>query len=114
MLYLAAGAAMIIAAGVSWHRRQRLAEKDLPTPTPKRKSSLLLGATIIAAELPTAFPYFAAIAAILGVVLLGGREAEDRLTRGREFVQDRWPTVLAGVLLVFGLFVAAVGAGGLI
>ncbi len=66
ILETAAGVAMVIAAGLVWHHRGRLAQKDLPDPNPQRKSSLLLGATIIAVELPTAFPYFAAIAAIAG------------------------------------------------
>ncbi len=66
VLETAAGVAMIVAAGLVWHHRGRLAQKDLPDPNPKRKSSVLLGATIIAVELPTAFPYFAAITAVAG------------------------------------------------
>ncbi|MBV9197315.1 MAG: GAP family protein [Solirubrobacterales bacterium] len=142
LLEIAAGAAMVLAAGLLWRHRRRLSEKDLPDPNPQRKSSLLLGATIIAAELPTAFPYFAAIAAvvasgqttagqllalavynigfvlpligIIATVLLARDDAKERLARGREFVQRRWPTVLASVLLVFGLLVAIVGVGGLL
>ena len=34
--------------------------------SPRRKSSAILGATITAVELPTAFPYFAVIAAVVG------------------------------------------------
>ena len=37
-----------------------------PNVDPSGRSSALLGATITAVELPTAFPYFAAIAAIVG------------------------------------------------
>ena len=65
-LELAAGLALLLAGAVIWNQRHRLARKKLPSPNPGRKSSILLGATIIAIELPTAFPYFAAITAILG------------------------------------------------
>ena len=40
--------------------------RDAPEVRIRGKSSALLGATITAVELPTAFPYFAAIAAIVG------------------------------------------------
>jgi cytochrome c biogenesis protein CcdA len=65
-LELAAGLALLLAGTVIWNQRHRLAQRKLPSPSPKRKSSIRLGATIIAIELPTAFPYFAAITAILG------------------------------------------------
>jgi cytochrome c biogenesis protein CcdA len=141
-LEIAAGAALAVAAWMLWRERHRLAEKDLPSPSPQRKSSVLLGATIIAVELPTAFPYFTAIAAVVGsgqptsgqlvalvlynvcfvlplvailaTILLGGEQAEGRLTRARTFAQRRWPAVLAGVLLAFGLFVTIAGVGGLL
>ena len=61
-----AGVVMLIGAVVLWRRRRGLAERHhLPSPPSEGKSSLLLGATIAAVELPTAFPYFAAIAAIV-------------------------------------------------
>jgi cytochrome c biogenesis protein CcdA len=75
-LEIAAGVGMVVTAASPWHQRGRLAQKDLPNPNPQRKSSLLLGATIIAVELPTAFPYFAAIAAVLGS---GGRVVRQML-----------------------------------
>ena len=61
-----AGVVMLIAAAVLWRRRKSLARHELPSPSAEGKSSLLLGMTISAVELPTAFPYFAAIAAIVG------------------------------------------------
>ena len=54
-----------MAGTVIWHQRHRLARRKLPSPSPQRKSSSLLGATIIATELASAFPYFAAITVIL-------------------------------------------------
>ena len=92
-------------------------------------------------ELPTAFPYFAAIAALVGagldviriVVLLvifnicfilpllgilavltfAGPDAQLVLTRRREWLEARWPAVLAVLALVAGLIVTVLGVTGL-
>ncbi len=134
------GVAMITAGTLSWRHRDRLAEKDLPDPNSEHKSSLLLGATIVMIELPTAFPYFAAIAAtlssgsdavgqavllavfnicfvlpllaILVTLLIAGDRAEAKLTKGREFLQRRWPVVAAVVLTLGGVFVFLLGVTG--
>ena len=66
---LALGLAIVLAAGLTWRHRVRLSRKEMPDPNPKRRSNVMLGASIILVELPTAFPYFAAIAAILGARL---------------------------------------------
>ena len=66
ILELIAGAVVLTAGTVLWGYRKRLAQRELPAPNPEGKSSAFLGATITAIELPTAFPYFAAIAAIVG------------------------------------------------
>jgi len=141
MLEIAAGVTMVTAAAALWHQRGRLAHKDLPNPNPQRKSSILLGASIIAVELPTAFPYFAAITAILGsdygvpsqmlllalynlcfalpliailtTLLLAGHHAENILTHGRQAVERRWPIVFAALLLLAGLVLALIGSIGL-
>ena len=91
--------------------------------------------------MPTAFPYFAAIAAIVGsglgpvrdlvllllfnvcfvlpllgivgVLTFAGDRADQMLTAGRDFLQRHWPAVLAGLALVAGLFVVALGVTGL-
>ena len=63
---IVAGAVLIFTAGLLWRRRHRMIARGMPASNPQRKSSILLGATITALELPTAFPYFAAIAAIVG------------------------------------------------
>jgi cytochrome c biogenesis protein CcdA len=102
---------------------------------------VLLGATITVVELPTAFPYFAAIAAIVGadvdppralmLILLfnlcfilpllaivatltfAGDRAEPILAGGRDFLQRHWPAVLAGLALLAGIFVVLLGATGI-
>jgi cytochrome c biogenesis protein CcdA len=135
-----AGAAMLIAALMLWRHRDRLSDRQLPHVDPEGKSSAILGATITAVELPTAFPYFAAIAAIVGSGLnpakqvfllvlfnvcfvlpllgivatlwLAGDQAERYLSIGRNFLQRHWPVILSGLALIAGFFVLALGATG--
>ncbi|MBV9474180.1 MAG: GAP family protein, partial [Solirubrobacterales bacterium] len=136
-----AGVVLILASGVIWRQRDRLRARALPAGSSKRRSSVLLGASITAVELPTAFPYFAAIAAIvgsglgtarqivllvvfnacfvlplvtiLGTLTLAGSHAERILTAGRNWLQAHWPALLAGVALLAGLFVTLLGVTGL-
>jgi cytochrome c biogenesis protein CcdA len=135
------GALMIGAAGVLWRHREPLGRRRLPGGSSGRRSSAMLGATIMAVELPTAFPYFAAIAAIVGSGLgparqllllllfnvcfvlpllsivatlwLAGDHAEQVLGRCRDFLQRHWPTLVAGAALLVGLLVILLGISGL-
>jgi cytochrome c biogenesis protein CcdA len=141
IIEIAVGTAMIAAAAMIWRHRATLARRDPPDFDSKGKSSWVLGASITAVELPTAFPYFAAIAAIVGsglgpvrdlvllmlfnvcfvlpllgivgVLTFAGDRADQMLATAREFLQRHWPTVLAGLALVAGLFVVALGVTGL-
>jgi cytochrome c biogenesis protein CcdA len=141
VLEVVAGAAMLAAAAFLWGYRDRLAQANPPQVKPGRKSSVILGATITAVELPTAFPYFAAIAAVVGAdvgiartvflllifnvcfvaPLLGivatltfaGPNAHRLLNRGRCALESNWPAVLATLALVAGLFVTLLGVTGL-
>ncbi len=136
-LEVIAGAAMIIAGTLLWRHRERLAARDPPATSADGRSSALLGAGITAVELPTAFPYFAAIAAIVGSGLgiakqvfllllfnvcfvlplaaiaatlwIFGEGAEARLARARDFLQRHWPRMLAVIALLAGAFVIALG-----
>ena len=138
---IAVGAAMIAVAGMLWRHRARLSLRDPPDFDPHGKSSLVLGGSIMAVELPTAFPYFAAIAAIvgsglgpvrdlfllllfnvcfilpllgiIGVLTFAGDKAGEVLSDARNFLQKHWPSVLAGLALVAGLFVVTLGLTGL-
>lgn len=138
---LAVGVAMIGAAAFLWRHRDRLAERDPPDFDPHGRSSWVLGASITAVELPTAFPYFAVIAAvvgsdlgpvrdlvllfvfnlcfvlpllgILGVLTFGAEQADRWLNAGRGFLQRHWPSVLASLALVAGVFVALLGVTGI-
>jgi cytochrome c biogenesis protein CcdA len=141
VLEIVAGVAMLVAAAVLWAYRGRLAESRAPEINPRGRSSAILGATITAVELPTAFPYFAAIAAVVGadvgvvrtvfllvvfnvcfiapllgvvgVLTFAGPNAQLVLTRGREWLEARWPTVLAVLALLAGLIVTLLGVTGL-
>jgi hypothetical protein len=140
VLEVVAGLALLVAAAMVWHSRDRLSSRRMPEPG-SGKSSAMLGATITAIELPTAFPYFAVLAAIIGsglgplrqlvllllfnvcfvVPLIGivltlafaGDRAERLLAIGRDFLERYWPIVLAGVMLVAGVFVVVLGLTGL-
>jgi cytochrome c biogenesis protein CcdA len=136
-----AGVVMLIAAAVLWTKRRSLRKRALPSPSAEGKSAILLGVTISAVELPTAFPYFAAIAAIVGsgqhtisqlialalyniafvlplilmiiVLEVAGDNAKAVIESARDWLQKHWPTLVAGLALVAGIFVTLLGVTGL-
>ena len=136
-----AGLALIVAGCVLWAYRNRLSERELPQPDAEGRASWILGASITAVELPTAFPYFAAIAAIVGsdvspmheILLLlifnfcfvlpllaivvtlwiAGDNAQEVLGRVRAFLQANWPMLLSVAAVVAGAFVIFLGATAL-
>ncbi len=137
VIQIVVGVAMVSASALLWRYRHRLAQREMPAMPAKGRSSAILGATITAVELPTAFPYFAAIAAIVGsglspprqIVLLAlfnlcfvlpliailvtlsvaGDRAQRILISCREFLQRRWPVVLSVLLLLAGVFIVLLG-----
>jgi cytochrome c biogenesis protein CcdA len=141
ILEIAAGVAMLTASVFLWSYREHLAKREPPDVRSDGRSSAILGATITAVELPTAFPYFAAIAAVVGsdldivrqVILLvlfnvcfiapllaivgtltfAGDDAKRMLGRGRELLDAHWPEVLAVLALIAGVFVMFLGITGL-
>jgi len=136
-----AGVAMIIASVVLWVQRDRLGHRSSSSSTPEHRAPALLGLTVAGIELPTAFPYFAAIAAIVGsglsvvqdvilvaiynlcfvspllaivvVITVAGDRAEQVLTTARDYLHEHWPVILAALALLAGLFVTALGVTGL-
>jgi cytochrome c biogenesis protein CcdA len=60
------GIALIALAIALWRHGERLTERIPKGESEGRRGSFALGAGIMALELPTAFPYFAALAAIIG------------------------------------------------
>lgn len=135
-----AGVALLVVAGLLWIHRDRLGDKQLPTFSSKGRASWLLGATIMAVELPTAFPYFAALTVIVGsphgipgkvflillfnvcfvmpqlVIIAGltvaGDRFEVRLIRLSASLQRRWPVLVAVVAVIAGLITIGLGATG--
>lgn len=132
------GAALVFGAGLIWWRRGSLADSEPPS---RRKpadaareggSAVLMGGGIAGVEFLTAFPYFAAIAMVLGasvsaagklflLVLYNliyvlpliaiviscavmGEEGGRRLAPIGDWIAMRWPTVVAPM-------VGAVGVG---
>jgi cytochrome c biogenesis protein CcdA len=143
ILEVIAGAVLLVAGGLLWRHRATLAEKQLLTAGSSRnRPGLILGATITAFELPTAFPYFAAIAAVVGsgqsilhqvlllvlynvcfvapilgiyaTLALAGDRAEAYLARARAVLQKHWPLVLALVALLAGAFTIFLGVTGVV
>jgi cytochrome c biogenesis protein CcdA len=141
VLEVIAGGAVVAAGVFIWYFRHRLSAHELPTPKSDTRSAAYLGAAITAVELPTAFPYFAVIAAIVGsglsapkqavvlvvfnicfvlpliailaILTFTGPRAHQLLSRGRLWLENRWPQVLAGLVVAAGLFVTLLGATGL-
>lgn len=138
---IVAGVVMLVGAVVLWRRRRTLARRELPTPKSEGRSAIWLGVTISAVELPTAFPYFAVIAAVVGsgfsplrqLILLAlynvafvlplllmiltltvaPHQAGRILGRARDWLQRRWPALLGGLALVAGTFCVVIGITGL-
>jgi cytochrome c biogenesis protein CcdA len=76
VLELVIGVGALLLAAVLWRGRTRIeARLDRRRGSAGSRAPLLLGAGIMAVELPTAFPYFAVIAAVVG----SGRNVGDQL-----------------------------------
>jgi cytochrome c biogenesis protein CcdA len=141
VIELVAGVALLLVAAGLWLGRRNLARRKLPAGG-GGKSALIAGASIAAIELPTAAAYFAVIGsivastasipeqilllvlynvayvvpllAIVAVLLFAGARAEPLLQRGGAWVQRRWPTVLAVLLLFVGSVLTLLGGFGLV
>jgi cytochrome c biogenesis protein CcdA len=143
VIELAAGVALLVVAAAIFVGRRSLARRELPgRGGGGGGSAFVTGASIAAIELPTAAPYFAVIAgivassasvpqevgllvlynvafvvpllAIIAVMLLAGRRADPWLQKGGDWLQRRWPVVLASLLVFVGSVLAILGGSGLV
>jgi cytochrome c biogenesis protein CcdA len=136
------GVVLLTLSAVLWAFRRLLVKRELPEVHTDGRSSALLGATITAVELPTAFPYFAAIAAVVGsgygvwhqvflilifnvafvlpllaiiaILAVAGSDAQGMLVKARIWLEHHWPVTLAVVGLIAGLFCVFIGITGLV
>ena len=140
LLEVLAGVVLLAVGALLWIHRDRLGQKQLPTFNSRGRASWLLGAGIMAVELPTAFPYFAALAAvmaspggllskiflifvfnvcfvlpqlaIIAALSVAGDRAEVALVRVTAFLQRHWPVLLAAVAMIAGVITIGLGATG--
>ena len=141
VIELVIGLALLVFAALLVIGHHGVAARIAPTRgAAQGQRAWALGAGIAAVELPTAFPYFAAIAAIVGsgislprqlalvglfnaifvlpVVLvlvaleLAGPRIEPRLAQIEDWLQERWPTVFAILAGAVGVGLTVVGVVG--
>lgn len=138
---LVVGAALVLTSIFLWVKRRRLAARPLPGKNLSEGSAFLLGIGISIIEFPTALPYFAVIAVVVGagvslverielvtlfcvvfcapklaivaVLMAAGERAHRPLEKTGEFLERRWPELLAGLLAATGIGLAVVGGLGL-
>jgi cytochrome c biogenesis protein CcdA len=138
---LIGGALVLILAALLLAFRVRLRRRPLAPLTSGRRSGLALGAAIAALELPTALPYFAAIAAIvaseastgqqifllalfnvafllpvlaiLALLAIAGERANRLVAPLARGIQRYWPTLVGGLLVALGAAAVAIGIAGL-
>jgi cytochrome c biogenesis protein CcdA len=142
IIELVAGVALIVIAVLLWTGREALGRRKPPVFKGNRRSGVILGAGIAAVELPTALPYFAAIAVIVGsdaaipgqigalivynaaflapigamllTLMILGDAATQPLARVNHWVLGHWPTLLAGLASLVGVCIFVLGLAGLL
>jgi cytochrome c biogenesis protein CcdA len=141
LLELAAGIALFAAATVLWAARGRIRGRLTARRAVRGRSALFLGAGIMAAELPTAFPYIGALTAIvetdrstaagvllvlvynvlfvgplllvLAAVAVGGTRGADLTRATRVWLERHGAELIPAALALLGIVLVLVGAVGL-
>lgn len=136
-LITGAGFVLVLGGALVWIRRQGLASEPTNQRGRSKGSSALIGAGIAGFELLTAFPYFAAIAMIVGsgvsnagkvsliilycvvytlplIVIAAlfavmGKRAEDLLRPVGDWLLTHWPVIVGPLTGVVGIGVLAFG-----
>jgi cytochrome c biogenesis protein CcdA len=142
ILEVVAGIALIVISVGLWSGRRTLGRKKPPSFEAGGRTGIKLGAGIALIELPTALPYFAAIAVIVGsgvgipgkiamlvlyniafvlpiiailvALLIVGDRAKEPLGKVNTWIVEHWPVALASLAGVLGVAVFAVGLAGLL
>jgi cytochrome c biogenesis protein CcdA len=140
LVEVATGAALLAVAAGLWVARERVARKLRKQQEQAGRSAFLLGAGIVAAELPTAFPYLGALtatveahrgaAAEIGVVLLynlcfvlpllvllagvvaGGTRGAQLARAARRAIEQYGAVVVPLALATIGAVILALGLTG--
>jgi len=137
-LYVAAGAVLVLAGALVWVRRRSLVGTEASDDRhDSHRPAALMGAGIAGLELITAFPYFAAIAMIVGsgvsnggkllllilycviytlplitiavLIAVMGERADRMLRPAGDWLSAHWPAVVAPLTAAFGIGVLAFG-----
>ena len=137
-LMVVAGIVLVGGGAVVWIRRRTLVSaNESDDQPPRHRPAALMGAAIAGLELLTAFPYFAAIAMIVGsrvsnvgklsllilycviytlpliaiavVIAIMGQRAERILQPVGGWLSSHWPVVVAPLTAAFGIGVLAFG-----
>ncbi len=137
-LFVLAGIVLVVGGAVVWIRRRTLVSTKQSDDQPeRRRPAALMGAGIAGVELLTAFPYFAAIAMIVGssvsdlgklsllllycliytlpliaiaiVIAVMGERADRILGPAGAWLSAHWPVVVAPLTAAFGIGVLAFG-----
>ncbi|HUA69973.1 MAG TPA: GAP family protein [Solirubrobacteraceae bacterium] len=134
---VAVGVLVICGGAVLWWRRKALASEPSDVHRDPGGSAVLLGAGIAGVELLTAFPYFAAIAMVIGssvaapgkvfllvlynviyvlpliaivvVRAIMGEKGSELLVPVSAWIETHWPVVAAPVAVVVGAALTAYG-----
>jgi Sap, sulfolipid-1-addressing protein len=143
LIELATGALAVGAACVLWLSRERIAQRLRQRERlARRRPALLLGAAIMAAELPTAFPYLGALAAVaeahpgvlvrvllvltynvlfvapmlavLGAVVASGERGAALAAAARAGLERYGPAVLPVAVAALGAVILVIGGAGLV
>jgi cytochrome c biogenesis protein CcdA len=142
LIELVAGVVLLGAAAALWLGRRKLAQRELPMRRGGGGSAMVAGASIAVVELPTAVAYFAfAVAvvassvttpekivlvgiynlafvapllAVAAVLVIAGEAADPWLKKAGDWLQQRWPVVLATLLLLVGGTLTVLGGTGLV
>ena len=138
---LALGVGALILAVVLWLVRERVATHLDRHERRFGRSSILLGGAIMAVELPTAFPYFAVIAAVVGshahvltqiallilfnllfvaplvvilaVVALAGERGARKLEQAHMLLHRHGPVLIPVLIFVVAIVLILLGSHGL-